>query len=313
MADNKFEIKIIKEADGSDANLADLSVAAAKSLAEILESLAKIAEYENNNDDVKIKVTSGSACAAIEAPAPKLAVIKNNIDKVATYESEDDVYITNLRNIQEVVTANGLTYEAHFKSDNLIVDLTETFKQPRKFRKRRSVVKYTKRFHLDFFDGRLIAVGGKNPNIHIESSGESYTIDCNEEQARIVNKFLYQDIKISTWVKTAPNKKPKYLFCDHYINDQIYSRLKNFATNNTSYTGTEILKHIHYTTIDYLQDQNYGELRKFIKLFINELVDVQRQRSIITTLKEFRDMEEVKDLYQKLITLIESQTKKPVL
>ena len=131
MSNQKFEIKILKEADGSNANLADLSVSAAKSLAEIIESLSRIAEYENSNGEVRLKVTTGSACVAIEAPAPKLTAIKNSVDKVADYDSEDEVYVENLRKIQQVIQSNGLIYDATITNDDGVINLLDKFKQQR--------------------------------------------------------------------------------------------------------------------------------------------------------------------------------------
>lgn len=313
MADNRFEIRIVKEADGSDATLENLSVAAAQSLAEILESLSKIAAYENQNNDVRIKVTKGSACAAIEAPSNKLVVIKDNIEKVTNYESEDEVYVKSLRNIQDVIKSNGLTYEAFLSDDTSVTNILDKFKQDRTFRKRRTVKKYVKKFHVEFFSGQLFAVGGKNPNIHIESAGESYPIDCDEKQAIVVNKFLYQNIKISTWAKVAEGKKPVYYFCDHYINETTYKTLKEFVQLNTGLSGTEIFKNIHYSILDFVQTQDFGGLRKFIRLFTSDFVDVQRQRAVLMTLKEFKNHEDIEDLYENLVELIESKTKKPIL
>jgi len=314
MSDNRFEIKIIKEADGSDANLNNLSVAAAKSLSDILSSLSRIAEYENQDGSVKISITKGSACAAIEAPEAKLTVIKNNIEKVTEYKSEDDVYIENLRKIQEVIKSNGLTYQIYLKEVNTPrIDYLDKFKQNRKFRKRRHVKKYDKRFHMEFFTGKLFAVGGKNPNIHIESAGEPYPIDCDENQAIIVNKFLYKEVRISAWTKVAENEKPKYYLCDHYINEETYQDLRDFVKYNTNLNGTEILKNIHYKLQEYLVNHDLGNARKFIRLFTSNLVDIQRQRSILIVLKEFRDHEKFQDLYDQLIALIEKETKKPVL
>ena len=166
---------------------------------------------------------------------------------------------------------------------------------------------------MEFFTGRLYAVGGKNPNIHIESVGETYPIDCDEAQARVVNKFLYQDVFISTWVKTAPHKKPKYYFCDHYVNENVYQSLRDFVEHNTSLEGTEVLKHIHYRVVDYVNEGDFGNLKKFLRLFTSDIVDIQRQRTVLTVLKSYKDSDDIKSLFDSIAGLIQKQTKKPVL
>lgn len=313
MSDSKFEIKIVKEANGSDVELDNLSIQASESLIRIMQALANLAKIDDSGN-TKISIQSGSAEAAlvgdsyVESLSDTLTVVANN-------KSDNEKFVRNFRIIQDVIKENGLSYEASFKSNgHLERDVIQLFEQPKTFAKKRKKRIKNHPFHLEFFSGKLIEVGGKTPNIHIESAGESYTIECSEKQAILVNKFLYQKILLSTWVKKDANLKLNYYFCDFYKESDVemYLEFKDFIRGNTNARGTEALKQIHYKLEKILSSEDYGKARKFIKLFKTDIADVGRLRTILLNTKAFQKHEKFEDILEEVVDLIERKTKQPI-
>ena len=93
----------------------------------------------------------------------------------------------------------------------------------------------------------------------------------------------------------------------------MYQSLRDFVEHNTSLEGTEVLKHIHYRVVDYVNEGDFGNLKKFLRLFTSDIVDIQRQRTVLTVLKSYKDSDDIKSLFDSIAGLIQKQTKKPVL
>lgn len=313
MALGKFEVKILKEVDGSDVSLENLSIEASRALVDILEAMTNIAASQNENDTLSVSIRPGSACVAIEGDYQYVEKISNTLEVVADNQSEDPIIVDYFRNIQSTIKRNGLEYGASFISDDDEVDVINIFKESKKFTKKRKKTIRKHNFHVEFFEGRLIEIGGKNPNIHIEEGNIKYTIDCTELEARRIRDLLYADVLISAWAKPNANGKIKYTFCDHYVNRELYIDFKDFIKQNIKEIGTAPLKGIHYKLADFLKDDDLGKAKKFIKFFNSELTDISRLRTILLNTKAFKNEEQFMDVTESIIELIERKTKKKLI
>lgn len=310
---SKLEIKITKEANGDDVRLDNLSLQASKSLVVLLDAMNKMAEFDIGNNDIRIKVINGSAGVALDADNPVMDNIQSKINSVINRDSDDYLFIENLRNIQNVVKANGLTYEATIcNSNSHQLDLIPFLKNSRKISSPRRTRNHSY-FDLEFFNGKLIENGGKYPNIHIETNGRKYKIVCTEQQARKVNAFLYQDIKISAWGILNPDNKKEYIFCDHYINDDLYIEFKRVARTILDASGVEPLIKIHDKFKELIIADEYEAARKFMKMFSNEVVDNNKLRAVLLATKSFKEHDSFKDIVIKVMAILKKKTGKEVI
>ena len=106
---NKFEIKIVKEANGNIVHLNKMSLQASQSLVKIIEGINKIIEAEND-PSINVKLVEGCVGVEIEAPIAKMNTIQSEVKKVLNKESRNIPYLEALREIQTVIKANGITY-----------------------------------------------------------------------------------------------------------------------------------------------------------------------------------------------------------
>jgi hypothetical protein len=315
MDTGKIEFKITTEADGKAVELDNLSIHAAKSLMVIIENLSKIAELENaeNNADLRIKITKGSAAVSIEGPANKIEKIQNNFKLVGQNDkNRNNTYVETVNSLAQLVQSNGLKYDAHSYISGMEVSLIDFFGH--KYKTKRTSTKAELYFNLEFFTGKLIENGGKSPNIHIEIAGNKHKISCTEEEAIKVNKFLYKEVKISAWGKLNAEQKMTYQFCDLYneLSSDYYSEFKTFILDNKKLSGTAPLKEIHNKLKDYYTNKEFKQSRKFLRLFCNEVVDVNRLRTILLISKSFKEDDDIKDLLNRIEDIIEKKTKRKI-
>lgn len=315
MDTGKIEFKITTEANGKAVELDNLSVHAAKSLQIIIENLSKIAELENaqNNSDLRIKITKGSAAVAIEGPVSKIEKIQTNFKLVGQNDrNRNNTYVETVNSLAQLVLSNGLKYDAHSYISGSEISLIDFFGH--KYKPKRTSTKSELYFNLEFFTGKLIENGGKTPNIHIEIAGNKHKISCTEDEAIKVNKFLYKEVKISAWGKLNSENKMTYKFCDLYneLSYDYYTEFKNFIGINKNLAGTAPLKEIHNKLKEYYSRKEFNQSRKFLRLFCNEVVDVNRLRTILLISKSFKDNDDLKDLLNRIEEIIEKKTKRKI-
>lgn len=307
MSSDKIEFKILKDADGKDVELNNLSVKAANSLVILIQNLSKIAELESNNSDVRINVSPGCACVSIEAPPAKINEIKNNIqDVVENNSNRKKEYFKSLSNIQNLFNLNGLQYDAKIffnGEENSIIDLFDN-----KFSNtRRNFKKKEYYFDVEFFKAKLIENGGKTPNIHLDDKGSKIKISCTEKQAIKINKFLYQEVKIAAWGKLNSYNVKEYFFCDMYNEDLVYSEYKSFITDNMKLKGSDALENIHYKLKEYYSANEFIKAKKLIRIFNNEITDVNRLGAILLISKYFKDNKHISGLLFDIEHLLEKK------
>ena len=308
---NKFEIKIVKEVNGDIVHLNEMSLQASQSLVKIIEGINKIIEAEND-PFIKVRLVEGCVGVEIDAPTIKMNKIQDEVKKVLNKESRNTPYIEALREIQTVFKANGITYGDKIFSGDATIELVAQLKAIADIRapKQMSDKEY---IGIEFFKGKLFENGGKKPNIHIESIGERYKINCtNESQARRVRNELYQEVRVSAWVTKTPDKKFVYTFCDYYKEDDkiTFQELKDTVGYIITGSGTESLEKIHDIFYEFIANERFESARLFIKTFCHERIDNNILRTLLLVTKGMKERTEFKDLVQEITAILFKKTKK---
>ncbi|MFH6943970.1 hypothetical protein [Flavobacterium sp. FlaQc-50] len=310
---NKIEIIIDKEHNGNDVSLSGLSVNTTNALIEILSALRNIAVHEGK-PDIKIGLVEGSACAVLEGEQETMEVIHRSIMKVVDNDpNRENFYVDNLQVIKEQINERGFEVKVRYLKNGDQTSLREAFNVP--FRKKRIRTNIENNFNIEFFHGKLQSNGGDNPNFHIISDFNKYVISCTERQAQIVNQFLYKEFRFSAWAKMGPNNKMLYQYCDIYESNQrdFYNEFRRFFSELKRLEGTAAIKKIHYKLKEFYSNNEFAEARKFIRIFLNDTVEVSTLMAILIISKRFKNHPELEELLGQVEELIMSKTKKPVL
>lgn len=310
---SKIEIIIDKEHNDTDVTLSALSVNSTNALIEILSALRNIAVHEGK-PDIKIGLVEGSACAILEGTDETMEDIHRSIMKVVRNEpSRDNFYVTNLQSIKEQISNRGFEVKVRYLHDGNVTSMRDDFNLP--FRKKRERRDIENNFNIEFFHGKLQSNGGDNPNFHIISDFEKYVIACTEREAQIVSPFLYKKFKFSAWSKMGPNNKMQYQFCDIYefTERDFFTEFKTFFSELNRLEGTAYIKKIHYKLKEFYSNGEFAEAKKFIRLFLNDTVEVSTLMAILIISKRFKNHNDLQELLSKVEELIVSKTKKPVL
>ncbi len=304
-----IQFRITKDSSGEDISLDSLSIKATNSLIEILTALRNIAQYENR-PDLTIGVKQGSACASING-YEGLEVVRDGFWKVFNNDSDrNNVYVHNMQIIKDQIKKSELDFEVSILEQGERIPVIDLF--DRKFRKRRERNTVENNFNIEFFEAELMESGGNKPNFHVKSAGHPYKITCSKEEAIKVSPFLYKDIKFSAWAKMNSNNKMEYTLCDIYNANErdFYNEFKDFFREQNRVQGTEPIKKIHYKLKDFYSNKQFKESRKFLRLFCNDLVDINYLTTILIISKAFKEHDDLKDLLGKIEEIIVSKTKK---
>lgn len=308
MAENKLEFIIKKDSAKADVELSAMSIEAAKAFSVLLNSMIKIVELNSSNEGLRIKVESGSAIVATEGSIEQIEQIHNSFNDIINYKSDDKALVNEWRSIQRLISANGLEYEANFYTRNQKKSVVQYLKSPKALRAK--PIKKPFSSAIQFMSGKLMAVGGTNPNIHLEDSNSNrFTISCTEQNAKKANKFLYDKILISCWVKIVDNEQ-KYELCDSYWNNEVYNLLQKFIEEFVA-VEDEIaqLKMLHYRCRDFLDEKNYGVFRKFLRLFIHESTDVNILKTLLIVTQSFKEHDRLGEMREPLRILFDKKIK----
>jgi hypothetical protein len=307
-----IQFRITKDANGGEISLDNLSIKATNSLIEILTALRNIAQYENK-PDLTIAVTKGSAIAAMKGQESLLTVQQGFWNVFNNKSERSNVYVHNMQIIKDQIIKSDLEFEISFSDDGDRVQVIDLFKN--KFRKKRERKAIENNFKMEFFDAKLMSNGGNKPNFHVMDQHNSYTIKCTEAEAKKVSPFLYEKLKFSAWGKINSQSKIEYTFCDTYNANErdFYNEFKMFFTEFKNLEGTEPIKLIHYKLKEFYSNSQFKESRKFIKLFCDDLADVNHLKTILIISKTFKQHEDLNDLLKKIEELIVSKTNTRVL
>jgi hypothetical protein len=302
-----LELKIISDSNGESVELDNLSIQAAKSLKIFLDSLINIADLVpiKNRDLLKIKVKKGSASVAIEGLTSDIETIGENFDEVANNESSNKELVKNWRAIQYVIHANGLNYEANIVIPHKeIVSLTDRIKLGKEFKTKRN----KSDTNIAFLKGKLIAIGGLNPNFHLYNENQEETIvHCDEETAKKINSFLYNEIYVSTWRKSVPGVKPNHTYGDLYTNESIFIEFRDFITKEIPKHDSEEFIKIHDKIKTIIGQQDFGKLRKFLRLYNHPSVEETILKTILVNTKSFNNNPDISEIRNNIKNILEKK------
>jgi hypothetical protein len=310
-----LELKIISDSNGKSIELDNLSIQAAKSLNTFLDSLINIADRVSikNRESLKIKVKKGSASVAIEGFTSDIETIGKNFEEVANNKSSNKDLVNSWRAIQYVILANGLNYEANIITPQKgIISLIDKIKLGSEFKAKSKRNKSDT--NIAFLKGKLIAIGGLNPNFHLYNENQEETIvHCDEETAKKINSFLYNEIYVSTWCKSVPGTKPNHTYGDLYINESNYIEFRDFITKEKSKNDSEEFIKIHDKIKEIIEHQDFGKLIKFLRLYNHPSVEVATLKTILVNTKAFNFNPDIFDIRNSLKKILERKIDKSLI
>jgi hypothetical protein len=272
---NEFTIKINKDANGNDLSLASMSVEASSALVFFLNSLTELASSHNSNGNVTLCLRDGCVESTLVYPSDDL-IIQNEINDIVYGNSNNNESIKILKQIQSKIKENGLDYTiSHFYNNNS-EDFTLLFKQ-RNFKLNRGP-RIEWHESIDFLQGKLYEAGGKvKTNVHVENVNGEYKIECSQEQAKDLNKRLYDNVSLCVLKKQKANNKDIYELVDSYLKPEQFEAYKGFDK-----------------IIGILENEEhpYGELLKLMRLFNYAQCDRGLLRTVLMAVKPIKNNDE---------------------
>jgi hypothetical protein len=288
----------------------------AKSFMAILGAFTSLAELYDN-DDIKVQVTKSSAAICLETPTSKMTMIKNDLNQVFRNESKNAQLVKYSKIIQREIVDNDLRIEFDFiDSSGSKVSIANDFKRSQKFYTKKN--QRTRRIsNLIFLNGELNELGGKNVNFHITTTDSDYakTIDCDsKEEARRVRDFILSRVFISV-EKSSTATSECYKFIDVYNTEIQYRKYQDFFNLIQSKGGVERYSTFHNVVFNELNqsvdtDVSLSLIRKYVRLFDNEHTEPGMLRTILVSLKAFKNEDILKDEFESIASRLRGLTSK---
>lgn len=314
MDTSKLELKIVSDSNGKSIELDNLSILAAKSLNIFLDSLINLVDAVplENRASLTFQVKKGSACVAVEGFSSGIEYLEKNFEEVVNCKSTNKELVNNWKAIQDVILANGLNYEVNIVTPQKgKVTLIEKIKtSPFKVK----IKRHKADTNIHFLKGKLIAIGGSRPNFHLYNDQQEETIvQCDEVIAKKISSLLYTEIYVSTWCKKTPGTKPIHTYADAYIHESDFLEFRNFVTKNIPEKDSEEFIKIHDKIREIVEKQDFGKLKKFMKLFNHSSVEPSTLKTILVNTKAFRNHPNIIGIRNSIKEILEKKIGHPLI
>ena len=282
---NSFELKVVTDQDGKNVSLDDMPIGAAKAFLTFYEALVTLAEL-SGDENPRVGIKSGSAVAFATGNTAEL--IEEQYDQVVAGKCVDPDIVKQWREVQSQVQANGFGLEINAVSAKGVRHLKADIKQAKKFVKKSVKSKFSN--SIKFISGTLEEVGA---NIHVlTDEGEKITIECQQSVALKAIKYIFKPIWVAVWAKEATTgARASYELCDVYNGEEQYNGFKDFFEDLEKENKIGGLTAIHQTIKAELARENFGGLRKLLKLWNHPTTDIQTLKIILVITKAFKNDE----------------------
>ncbi|MEI3802735.1 MULTISPECIES: hypothetical protein [unclassified Chitinophaga] len=313
MSLNKVEFKILKDTEDTNIELENMSLGASKAFLILIESLTKIIEQTEGHNSMRLQIVKGSVVVSANGSEEQIFQIKEEFNKVVENEADNEDVIKPWRELQKLINKNGLQYEVNFVENSKTTNVTDFIKTKRVFRSK--TVKTKVVHELRFYEAKLIEIGGKRPNFHVQAdSSNEMIISCTEDHAKKIMMFLYSNIKFSAWFNIKSfsfendhQSAQQGVFCDLYT-DNVFAEFKEFYEAFEQLEDLDKLSLIHEKMYSLIDNKEFGKLRKFLRLFYNESTNVNILKTILVITKGLKDHPELaqtriefKEMLEKII------------
>ncbi|BBN96035.1 hypothetical protein DEIGR_100510 [Deinococcus grandis] len=181
-----LKIRVEGEFDGRKVSLSNVPLAAMTTSFEALKKL--LARTSNMADQTSVSLVEGSVCVEAHLPTDA-AVVLGRSTRERTL-SESDPYAEFVRTLERAASQSGLTYSVYEDQSELTRITPE--------RGASLTITQRKWIHTSMMIyGFLFNMGGKNPNIHVET--EEYgrvRIDIDQRSIRSLQLYQYYNFEV---------------------------------------------------------------------------------------------------------------------
>jgi len=292
-------------------SLRSLSPEALDSFLRVISSLKLIASSIASSQEISFTIQEGSASFAVveSRNSNDLDEMYSEMERAINGDSENKSITSNLRVIQTQFKREEFNYSFNYnKSQGSVIELHSLLLNAKKITVKRRRRAYTHKVKI--ISGFLNLIGGKNPNYHFDNgAGISLTIDCSQDDAKEVNKYLYQTIDVLVVCKewTNEDKKDVY-FHKTVIRRETVRLLKSFLREYYRKSNLlDKLRAIHDFTHSCINRNDFGfEILGYLLVAFNDNnFHLSEIKTLLVISKQFKENALIAGPREQLLTTYE--------
>ncbi len=306
---DKLVLKVTTDSNGQPLRLDDMPLEAAQAFLKLYEALIHLVELTDNHQNARVSISQSSLAAGV-ANTNVVNHLIADFNSITASQCDDKEKVAQWRIIQEQIQKNGLGYDVVYYRGNTSQSLYNTIKTSKTFYKKRAArTQYTS--SIRFLSGRLTDAGGKSKsNLHIDTPMGEIKISCLQNDAKIAASVLYENLKLSAWVRRDSLGDYQYELCEVYFEPNLFQEFKTFFESLVTMDEIEALTTVHRLVKNYLINKEFEKLRRISRLWIHSTTDIQTLKIVLVLTKAFKDNEEFSSYRAELLKMYNIQYNK---
>lgn len=310
MSDDKLILKINKS-DSKESSLSSLNVEETDTLISLMTSLRDLCDNAIDSKNLKIELKEGSIVTALRGPSSSMSPIFENFENVINRKSTNSVDVDSWKRIQLALQNSNFDIDASIVKKGVKKDIKTVVVNSKTFKKALSRTKTT--WKLEFYTGKLNAIGGKNPNIHLLIDDTEYIINCSELAAVhvIKNVNLYEVVRLAAWTKVnGKNEVIERELSEIYLNKDHFDEYKSLVNSYRENSLHKFIDNMYSISHPLLDSGRYSDFRKFMSLFVHKSWDLNVMKTMLVISKPFVEVKQIAQLRESLLLNYEAQKSK---
>lgn len=311
-----FEISIEKEASGNQIDKNHVSQKAFDSYNVFVASVNALAKAQFKDNPTELTYDLGTNKVAINASQSNIDRLQKSIRDYQENKlpARGQIYKA-LHAIEEVISANGITYKTVIKGSAQPKDITNVFKKEKEqvHEELLDKVNVVDETGLRFYNGVIKTIdeikNGYSVRIQINNNTDRYLICTAEQIFKLSPKYLKNVYFVGNFFKENKGKLVGTLI-DEYTEKE-FETFYNFYEGINKHEGTEKLKFIYRFFNEYIDKEELARVDRFARVFLFS-TDVNVIRIMIDILKQVSDEKQIQDVYNDFIFLIKNKLGKSI-
>lgn len=320
MSQNQFLFKIELDSEGNSIELDNMTLDATTAFLKIAGSIIKLLdEYKQNDteDNIRVNIYKSSSALAASFTPDIYHQFYNDFSNVSNHQLDDPFKCKKFRILQDNISEQNFRMSAYFIEEESRENVIHIFKGA-KFKYVKTNTPIQSNINL-FEKVYLNKIGGDTTYVELIFNKETDEVKKTDIRVKDIDLALglrgclYQNV----YLLIAANNRYKFEIMDMYKDQSELASYNDWFNYVQSLYGIDRYKAFldkirqELGRVDSLQDKK-DLLYKHCILFMHKKIESGMFRTILMTLKPFKNDYKIEEMFNEFITLYKKSTKRSI-